>query len=221
MNTITTALRSLQVIIYDCDGVLIDSSRANQAFYNHILAYFGLTPLTPEQWDYIKPLAAPDALAWLFMDSPSLQAAQAYQKTVDNTPFLPLIQAEPNLIKTLSRLRPHYRLAIATNRGKSLLPVLQHCGLEAFFDITVSSLDVQHPKPHPECLNRILQHFNMLPTQACYIGDSDLDREVSARAGVTFGAYRNPALKADFHLHNHADLWRLLREEFVGGGPGT
>jgi phosphoglycolate phosphatase len=210
-----TSLQGLKVIIYDCDGVLIDSSLANQAFYNHILGHFGLASLTPEQWDYVKPLAAPDALAWLIKDAPRLAAAQEYQKTVDNTPFLPLIIAEPNLHETLTRLRPCYRLAIATNRGKSLFPVLTHCDLAQFFEFTVSSLDVQHPKPHPECLNRILQHFNVLPAQACYIGDSDLDREVSARAGVLFGAYRNPSLKADFHLQNHFDLWRILR-----GGPG-
>jgi phosphoglycolate phosphatase len=211
-----THLQNLKVIIYDCDGVLIDSSGANQAFYNHILARFGLAPLTPEQWDYVKPLAAPDALTWLLQDTPWLAAAQEYQKTVDNTPFLPLIRVEPDLIETLTRLNPHYRLAIATNRGKSLLPVLSHCGLEEFFDFTVSSLDVQHPKPHPECLQRILQHFDVLPAQACYIGDSDLDREVSARAQVLFIAYRNPSLKADIHLKNHFDLWRLLRREVKG-----
>ncbi len=190
----------------------MDSSLANQAFYNHILGHFGLPPLTPAQWDYVKPLAAPDALAWLFQDTARLAAAQEFQKSVDNTPFLPLIRVEPNLRETLTRLRPHYRLAIATNRGKSLLPVLAHLGLTEFFDFTVSSLDVQHPKPHPECLQCILSHFRLQPAQACYIGDSDLDREVSARAGVLFGAYRNPSLMAAFHLQNHADLWRLLRE---------
>ena len=39
---IFTGLQSL--IIYDCDGVLIDSRRSNEAFYNHILAHFGLRP---------------------------------------------------------------------------------------------------------------------------------------------------------------------------------
>ena len=209
-------LRRLTVIIYDCDGVLVDSSAANQAFYNHILDHFGLPPLTAAQWAHVMPLTAPEALTWLLADTPWLAAAQEYQKTVDNTPFLPLIRAEPGLKETLAQLRPRYRTAIATNRGKSLVPVLQHQNLTTFFDFTVSSLDVQNPKPHPECLHRVLEHFKAPSAEACYIGDSDLDREVSARAGVTFGAYRNPSLKAAFHLDNHNDLLALLRR-----GPGS
>ena len=53
----STALLGLQAIIYDCDGVLVDSSLANQAFYNHILEHFRRAPLTPKQWDCVKPLA--------------------------------------------------------------------------------------------------------------------------------------------------------------------
>ena len=208
-------LQGLKVIIYDCDGVLIDSHAANQAFYNHILAHFGQPPLTPDQWAHVAPLTAPDALTWLFQGTPWLAAAQEYQKTVDNSPFIPLIQAEPHLKETLALLRPHYHTAIATNRGKSLPSVLEHCGLEVFFDFIVSSLDVREPKPHPECLHQILEHFQVLPEQACYIGDSDLDREVSHRVGVIFIAYRNPDLSANFHLKNHSDLWRLLNRKGV------
>jgi len=206
-------LQKLTVIVYDCDGVLIDSSAANQAFYNHILAHFGLPVLTAEQWAQVMPLTAPDALTWLFQDTPWLAAAQEYQKTVDNTPFLPLLRVEPGLKETLAQLRPRYRTAIATNRGKSLVTVLQYLNLETFFDFTVSSLDVTHPKPHPECLQRILEHFDISSEETCYIGDSDLDREVSTRAGVLFGAYRNPSLEAAFHLENHTDLLDLLGEE--------
>lgn len=208
--------RKITIIIYDCDGVLIDSSAANQAFYNHILGHFGLPVLTAEQWAHVMPLTAPDALTWLFQNTPWLAEAQEFQKTVDNTPFLPLLRVEPGLRETLAHLRPRYRTAIATNRGKSLVPVLEHLGLKTFFDFTVSSLDVRHPKPHPECLHCILEHFQVSSEKACYIGDSYLDREVSDRAGVLFGAYRNPALKAAFHLQNHTDLLELLARRRLG-----
>ncbi|MFP3867378.1 MAG: HAD family hydrolase [Desulfobacteraceae bacterium] len=204
------AFHQLQVIIYDCDGVLIDSRAANQAFYNHILDHFGLPPLTREQWHRIAPLTAAEALVYLFEGRSELAAAQALQKNIDNSAFIPLIRLQPHLKATLVQLRRHYRLAIATNRGKSLAMILQHFGLGDFFDLTVSSLDVQNPKPDPEGLAKILRHFQVPPDRACYIGDAWLDQEVADRAGVIFGAYQNPSLAAAFHLDSHGDLWRFL-----------
>lgn len=42
----------LRGVIFDCDGVMIDSRAANDEFYNRVLAYFGLPPMTPEQEAY-------------------------------------------------------------------------------------------------------------------------------------------------------------------------
>lgn len=206
-------LSGVKVIIYDCDGVLIDSREANQAFYNHLLARFGLPSLTPEQWRRVAPLTAAEALKILFGHTPWLAAAQEYEKTVDNTPFLPLLRVEPQLPEALELLRRHFRLAVASNRGKSLRPVLQHLHLEGYFDLVVSSLEVQEPKPHPESLWKILDTFRVRPREACYLGDSDLDREAAHRAGVIFGAYKNPGLQAHFHVTRHLDLVDLLSHE--------
>lgn len=210
MDSLGDRLRQLIVIIYDCDGVLVDSSHANQAFYNHILTHFGLPPLTPDQWRVVQPLTAVVALDYLFEGHPARKAAQAYQKTVDNTPFLPLLTPEPHLREALARLMGRCRLAIATNRGKSLPLVLDALGLTPFFDFTVTSLEVRHPKPHPECLERVLAHFRVPPTAACYIGDNAVDHQTAANAGVLFGAYRAPHLPADFHLADHLELPALL-----------
>ena len=48
-----TQKMNTEVIIYDCDGVIVDSRRSNEAFFNHILASFGLPPLEPEQLELI------------------------------------------------------------------------------------------------------------------------------------------------------------------------
>lgn len=202
----------LTIIIYDLDGVLIDAGPANRAFYDHILSRFKLPPLTPEQWRAIQPLTSQDAVDLLFQGHPAREAAQEYQKALDNRPFLPLLRTEPYLSATLTRLRRRYRLALATNRGRSLPLVLESLHLGQYFDVVVGSLDVVHPKPHPECLQRILAHFQAEPRQACYIGDHDLDRQTARNAGMAFGAYRNPHLAADFHLESHLELLALLGE---------
>jgi len=199
------------MIIYDCDGVLIDSRESNQAFYDHILARFGLPPLTEAQLNVVHVSTAQGAIDFLFQGHPGRRQAQAYQRTINNDPFLPLIRLQPHIREVLLRLRSRYLTAIATNRGKSLPLVLRNLGLDDLFDLIVSAYDVTRPKPHPECLLKILTHFQLEPQAALYIGDSALDQEVAAAAEVTFAAYKNPGLNARYHLQSHLDLLPILK----------
>lgn len=199
-----------KAVIYDCDGVLIDSRRANQAFYNHILQRFGLPEITPAQLTRAQFLTSRETIHLLFAGTSWLDQALEYQEAVDNTPFLPFLSLEPHIKETLAALRPSHHTAIATNRGRSLPLVLERLGLTEFFDLTISSLDINHPKPHPECLLLILQHFSIEPQEALYIGDAEVDRRVAARAGVPFIAYKNPALKALHHLEDHLTILQIL-----------
>jgi len=205
-----------RVIIYDCDGVLIDSRQSNEAFYNHILARFGLPAMDPQQLEVVHVSTSEQAIDYLFAGTPFRGEAQAYQRGVDNRPFITLLRLEPHVRETLIKLRPTYSTAIATNRGRSLLPILRHLGLEGLFDLTVTSYQVLRPKPHPECLLKILGHFRLDPEEALYIGDSEVDRLVSLKAGVPFVAYKNPWLKACYHLKDHLELLQFLGKDEEG-----
>jgi phosphoglycolate phosphatase len=199
-----------QVIIYDCDGVLIDSRESNRAFYNHILSRFGLPPLIDEQLEVVHVSTARGAIDYLFQGQPALEEAQAYQGTINNDPFLALLNLTPHIREVLVQLRTRYHTAIATNRGKSLPLVLKTLGIADCFDLTISAYDVSRPKPHPECLRKILTHFRLAPEAALYIGDAALDQEVAATGGVPFAAYKNPGLKARYYLEDHRDLLQIL-----------
>jgi len=203
-------LKTLKVIIYDCDGVLIDSRESNLAFYNHILGRFSLSPLTPEQLDFVQVSTAQAAIQRLFAGTPFLEEAQAYQRNLDNRPFLALMRLEPHVREVLEEVRPSCRTAIATNRGKSLPLVLKHLGLKSLFDFTVTCYDVSRPKPHPECLLKILHHFQVEPEEALFMGDAPEDALVSRRAGIPFAAYKNPGLQARYHLEDHLELLKIL-----------
>lgn len=199
-----------KVIIYDCDGVLIDARKANETYYSQILSHFHQPPLQEEHHQAIQILTAAEIIPLIFRDKDLIEDALAYERSLDNTSFLPLIRLESNIVEALTRLRQKYRTAVATNRGKSLRPILTHHGLTEMFDFIVSSHDVLQPKPHPECLAKILQHFCLKPTEAVYVGDSEIDRSLCARTGVPFIAYRNRSLIADYHIENHLELVDLL-----------
>jgi HAD superfamily hydrolase (TIGR01509 family) len=210
VGTVGIDLRSVKLIVYDCDGVLIDSRRANEAFYNHILGHFGLPPLRPSQLNLVQTAAAPEVIEALFLGTDLTDKAQRYQESLSNDAFTPLIRPEPGARKALLELHKVYRIALVTNRGKSLPGVLAALRLEALFDRVVSGLDVKQPKPHPEGLLIVLDHFSAGPRNALYVGDSDADGVMCRQAGVPFVAYKNEALDAAYHVRNHRDLLRLL-----------
>jgi phosphoglycolate phosphatase-like HAD superfamily hydrolase len=203
---------SLKVVIYDCDGVLFDSKKANEAFYNHILKHFGMPPLNENQLDFVHVSTSRGAIDYLFQNTPWKEEAKAYLQVIDNTPFIPLLRLELNVRTILEHLRPIYYTAIATNRGLSMSLIMKEHGLTGLFDMIVTCRDVQKPKPDPECLIKILQYFDIDPNGALYIGDSEVDRLVSEGAKVPFASYKNPNLKSSYYFNDHLDLLKVLSQ---------
>jgi HAD superfamily hydrolase (TIGR01509 family) len=190
----------VKAVVFDCDGVMFDTVKANTAYYDHILRHFGKHDMTPEQFSYVHMHTVDEALAYLFDDAAQLVQARDFRKQMSYLPFLQFMEIEPGLKPLLRRLKPRYHTAVATNRTDTMNRVLRSHGLEDAFDLVVTALDVINPKPHPDQLNKILDHFALAPDQTIFIGDSELDAAAARAAGVSFVAYANRMLAADFHI---------------------
>ena len=200
----------LKLVGFDCDGVLFDSRDANIAFYNAILANFGLAPMETRAVDYVHSHTFRESLEHLFPDPDALQAALDFMRTFDYQSFIPMMKEEPYLREFLAFLRPRFYTALATNRTTTTHTVLEQHGLAGLFDMVVSALDVSRPKPHPEAFWRILEHFGLQPEEVIYIGDSEVDEAFAQNAGVTLIAYRNPSLNAAYYLDSFAQGPELI-----------
>jgi phosphoglycolate phosphatase len=201
----------LKLVAFDCDGVLFDSQQANIAFYNAILAHFDRPPLGPEAVDYIHSHTVWESLHHIFNGYPDLAAVLTFARSFDYSPFISMMVEEPFLREFFQFLRPGCYVALATNRTTTTRAVLTHHGLADNFDLVVSAQDVSNPKPHPESFVRILEHFCLSPQEAIFIGDSRVDEQFAANAGVPFVAYRNPGLTANYHLNSFAAGPDLIR----------
>jgi len=199
-----------RAVVFDCDGVMFDSRRANILYYNHMLDHFGLPPMTGAAVDFVHCHTADESIQHIFQGTPLVKKALAYRWEVDYTPFIQDMIMEPGLKELLEWLKHRFGLAVATNRSNTIGEVLKTHGLTEFFDLVVSSLDVEHPKPHPESLLKILDFFQAGPERILYVGDSAVDEETAKRAGVPFIAYRNKALKAYRHVRTMATIKTLL-----------
>ena len=113
---------------------------------------------------------------------------------------------EPHLRATLAMLRASHLTAVATNRTTTISFILKQFELGDLFDMVVTALDVEHPKPHPESLLKILYEFDLNPDEAVYVGDSLVDQIAAESADMPFLAYRNPSLKATLHIDSLDEL---------------
>ena len=203
-------MNSLKVVAFDCDGVMFDTKKANMAYYNHLLDYFGKPSMTDEQFAYTHMHTLDESLAYLFDDETLLERVKAYRQKMSYSPFLRIMEIEPYLKPLLKILRPRFKTAIATNRTDTINRVLSHHGLEKCFDMIVTALDVNRPKPYPDQLYRLLDFFECKPRQVLYVGDSDLDQQAAEAAGVSFVAYQNNSVSADYHIKSLKEIEQIL-----------
>ena len=159
LGGLSIVMKEISAIIFDCDGVMFDSRQANINFYNHLLNHFGLRPMPEEQVPFVHTNTAEASVRRIFQGTPFVDQAQAYRLEMDYAPFIKDMIMEEGLIDLLNAIKPRYGLAVATNRSNTIGRVLECHELETYFDIVVSSLDVTHPKPHPESLFKILDFF--------------------------------------------------------------
>jgi HAD superfamily hydrolase (TIGR01509 family) len=192
----------LKLVIFDCDGVILDSRLSNREYYNMLLAAFGHGPMSKAELDFVHCHNVMDSVAFLFGRYPEddLKAVHDYRKSVDYTPFLEYLTLEPDLKEFLHFLRPRHGTAISTNRTTTMPDILARFGLTHLFDLVVTATDVANPKPHPEALLKILDHFGVTAAEAIFIGDSIVDRQHADTVGMRLIAYKNPDLAAEFHV---------------------
>jgi phosphoglycolate phosphatase len=204
-------------IIFDCDGVLFESRQANLAYYNKVLAHFDEAPVRAEEQErahLCHTAASPEVLLRL-LGADRHRQALAFAATFDYRDFIPYMVPEPGLVEALERLAGQWPLAIATNRGTSMVEVLEHFSLTHFFRTVVTSRDVARPKPHPDMLLLAAERLGLTTEELLFIGDSELDRLAAAEAGIRFVAYKG-WVAGDLRVDAHAELVELLLPALAG-----
>jgi len=203
-------MKNVKIVIFDCDGVMFDTARANRVYYSHVLHQFGKPTLTDEQFAFVHMHTVAESMAYLFPHEATLAAAHEFRKSMDYNRYLGYLTIEPHLVSLLAKLRPRIKTAIATNRTDTMNRLLTEFDLDGYFDLVVTSSDVTHPKPHPDALLKILDYFDCEPFQAIYIGDSQVDELAAQGAGIPLLAFRNRKLSSDYHIDTLKELEALL-----------
>ncbi|MFQ5587803.1 MAG: HAD family hydrolase [Nitrospiria bacterium] len=159
----------LKAIIFDCDGVIVDSEPHHLKAFQIVLEAEGIT-LTKEAY-YEKYLALDDkGLFETILNEHKrpvdnqvlkrliLQKMPIYKQLSEETLFL-----YPGVADFVKEAADRYPLAIASGafRGE-IKSALDKGGLRSFFPVIVSAQDVRRGKPHPESFLTALAQLNAL-----------------------------------------------------------
>lgn len=200
-----------KVVIYDCDGVMFDSMQANFAFYRSVMEQMGvdLDWTDPEVIRIIHTYANREVMNHFFADPGEREKAIRLAGSIDYRALLPLMKMEEGFRSTLDELQKSVNLAVCTNRSSSVDAVLEGFGLDRYFSYVMTAARSTFPKPHPEPLLRILDHFGLAPGEALFIGDSAVDAQAAAAAQVPFVAYKAD-LAGMARIDHHEEILPIL-----------
>jgi HAD superfamily hydrolase (TIGR01509 family) len=199
-------------VVFDCDGVLIDSRMANMAYYNRIREVGGFGPLSPDEEEYAHMHSVRETLIRIFPREVHGRLGEFAGKVDYEREILPMVHLDPGLHACLDSLKAlGLRLAIFTNRGGGMDAVLDSFKLRPYFEIVMTVAEVR-AKPAPDGLLHIAESWKRPPEDVIFVGDSLLDAMAAEAAGVCFLAYRNPGLEARGHVDSFAALELALRD---------
>jgi phosphoglycolate phosphatase len=195
-----------KLLIFDWDGTLCDSVDRIATSIRLAAADHGLSvPSYAEASDVIG-LGLKECIDQLFpglANSDAEQFAALYSARFRQQDTSPCAFF-PGVLETLSDLRQgDYFLAVATGKSRAGLDrVLAATGLFEFFDGSRCA-DETLSKPHPLMLEELLSQFDVKPSEAIMVGDTEFDLEMARNANV-------PAIAVSYGAH---DLDRLLKYE--------
>jgi len=200
-----------RLVIFDCDGVLFRSEAANVAFYNEVMRLLGEPAMDVRGEAASHALASAQLFESLFFDRPELfERARSIAQSLDYGPYYALMTPRPGLYEVLATIRERYRVAMATNRGKTASEVVRRFSLDPYIELTVGVLDAARPKPHPDMLERCVSHFGLSPGDAIYVGDQQIDADAASAAGLTFVAIGETVRSADHRIVELRELLQIL-----------
>jgi len=199
-----------KVIIYDCDGVILDSMESNYIFYNRVMEFLGRSEIDRNNSDAKKVLhtySFNNVMEYFFAGDLRRDDAFQFAKTIHYRDLMPFMKMEDGFVQALDQLKGQTALAICTNRATSMEMIIKDFGLEGYFDYIMTAAQVTNPKPHPEPLLKVLKHFGVEPDEALFIGDGEVDMQAAQGAGVPFISYKSD-LPGLARIEHHSEILR-------------
>ena len=215
-------MSTFRAVIFDMDGVIVDSEPRHERAFREIFAGMGYAET--HGIDFPAYYGRSDRALWLDfirMHRPpqSIEVLMGWKQSR----FLEIIRAERPIFEGIpgfvGRLSRRYRLAVASGSPHAVIDAVLEMGdLRRHFPVVVSSQDVARGKPAPDIFLRAAERMGVAPGDCCVIEDAPAGVQAARAAGMTAIAITNSLpsveLAAAHHIvSNYAEIEALLLGE--------
>lgn len=186
----------VRAVLFDVDGVLVDSFKANQMFLCDIVERLGFPRPSARAYRSAFHLPFIQAIKQL-VRTEHIAEPERLRKVVASVPYpADLLSEPPHMREVLKALRKQYVLGIVTSRSKDGLNkrYFQFSKTKKSFSVCITIEDVTRHKPHPESLLLAARRLRLRPHECVYVGDSHTDIEAGRAAGmktILYGGKKN------------------------------
>jgi phosphoglycolate phosphatase len=182
----------LRAVIFDFDFTLVDSSRGFIDCHDYACRQLALPPLGAETSMAMMGTPLLEAFKILYPEEHHSLAedyVRLWQMRADEV-MTDLTELYPHAPDTMAELRRQgLGLGIVSQKlRRRIEAVLGRDGLAGAFDVVVGGEDISDFKPHPEGLRKAMAGLDVTPEEAIYAGDTVIDAQAAANAGVAFVA---------------------------------
>lgn len=176
----------IEAIVFDMDGVLVDSEPVWEQVRRRVVADYG-GRWDPDTQDRMMGMSTGEWSRYLSEDQGVRLAPDELARTViaamadRYTEHLPLL---PGAVAAVTRMAERWILGLASSSPRSLIDtVLDAAGLRDTFAATLSTEDVERGKPAPDAYLTIAERLGVDPGRCAAVEDSSNGLRSAAAAG--------------------------------------
>ena len=174
----------LKAVLFDMDGVIIDSFDASLNIFNDMRKLLKLSPMTKEEYrkkawgKYIED----NAKKYLKINSME-EIKEEYEKSVKKHKYDSKLM--PKAKDVLAKIRKKgIKTGLVTNtKRKFTMKILENNKIKGLFDVVVTADDVEKPKPYPDSVLKACERLNVEPDETIFVGDTNNDYKAGKGAG--------------------------------------
>lgn len=179
----------IRAVIFDMDGVVIDSEHLQSRSFEIIIEEYGKAPILNREgivhivgikgnqnWEFLKKKHSIDENTDILWD----KKRKVYQLLLPQVELMPGIN---DLIMSLKNKGMKIGLATSSTR-KQVRTVLNKFNFEKLFDVVVALEDCKKPKPYPDIYLKSAKKLGLKSVECLAIEDSETGIEAAKRAGM-------------------------------------